>query len=133
MSTPGASGTPGMSASSVAALGRDGKPNKGIILKKSVDYIRQLQLAQEELRRKNEELEKRLVMLGQPTLKEDNKLANVSNGSSGKSFQDDFKTTPSKSDNDDYADFDYDESVFPTSPGLSDEIGGGQYNGMDIS
>ncbi|KAK9477041.1 helix-loop-helix DNA-binding domain-containing protein [Lipomyces japonicus] len=58
------SGTP-ITAASAAALGKDGKPNKGIILRKSVDYIRQLQAVLEEQRRKNEELERQVTLLQQ--------------------------------------------------------------------
>ncbi|KAK7206426.1 helix-loop-helix DNA-binding domain-containing protein [Myxozyma melibiosi] len=131
VSTPGGtSGTPGLSASAAAALGRDGKPNKGIILKKSVDYIRQLQLAQEELRRKNEELEKRLQRLELRDGNDENLRVGNQTGS-----QDYLKTTPSKSDSDDFADFEYADNVFDTSlQGLGDDLSTtSRFSNMEIN
>ncbi|KAK9474175.1 helix-loop-helix DNA-binding domain-containing protein [Dipodascopsis tothii] len=59
----GSPSTPGLSTSASGVTGRDGKPNKGVILRRSVDYIRQLQVVLEEQRRRNEELERKVQQL----------------------------------------------------------------------
>ncbi|KAK9454554.1 helix-loop-helix DNA-binding domain-containing protein [Dipodascopsis uninucleata] len=62
-STPGGFSSTPVSSAVAAAAGKDGKPNKGIILRKSVDYIRQLQTILEEQKRRNVELELRVQSL----------------------------------------------------------------------
>ncbi|KAK9241378.1 helix-loop-helix DNA-binding domain-containing protein [Lipomyces kononenkoae] len=144
VSTPGGTAsTP--SAAAAAAAGKDGKPNKGIILRKSVDYIRQLQTILEEQRRRNEELERKVQKLeeqqgivSQPSTlhnlptNRDAITADVQSADHGMGV---FDQTPASSNdnNDDFnGDFDYDDNVFQASPQqLSDNDRG--YNGMDLS
>ncbi|KAK9262812.1 helix-loop-helix DNA-binding domain-containing protein, partial [Lipomyces tetrasporus] len=145
-STPGGTaGTP--SAASAAATGKDGKPNKGIILRKSVDYIRQLQTILEEQRRRNEELERKVQKLEQQQgivsePSNNSSLRNLSSSAVGRGAEGNaadqvvgaFDQTPvsSNDNNDDYnGDFDYDDNVFQASPQqLSDNDRG--YTGMDL-
>ncbi|KAK9433673.1 helix-loop-helix DNA-binding domain-containing protein [Lipomyces doorenjongii] len=147
VSTPGGTaGTP--SAVSASATGKDGKPNKGIILRKSVDYIRQLQTILEEQRRRNEELERKVQKLEEQhgIVSEPSNLSTLRNlptnthtsRSEGQTVDHGlgaFDQTPGSSNdnNDDFnGDFDYDDNVFQASPQqLSDNDRG--YNGMDLS
>ncbi|KAK9468799.1 helix-loop-helix DNA-binding domain-containing protein [Lipomyces arxii] len=136
-STPGVNaGTPlGLSA----ALGKDGKPNKGIILRKSVDYIRQLQMTLEQHERRNQELEMKVQQLQQqqgiiPQNPESTQRYATEFQQRGQSKMS-FETTPNSNNsnnNDDFADFEYDDNVFPTSPQQISDLGRG-YNGMDMS
>ncbi|KAK9447863.1 helix-loop-helix DNA-binding domain-containing protein [Limtongia smithiae] len=122
----------------LAAAGKDGKPNKGIILRKSVDYIRQLQVDHENTTRENSKLREQLralqAQLGIVSIEdEDEDEKSAAEASAARQHAEAATTSSSgNAENDDF--FEYEDTIFPASPTrVSDSERHNGLSSMDLS